>query len=227
MKIAADNLGALYRKWSPPEIPPEEFTACIDAIATAKEKLEVGKKKIEDLKTALVEAQDTMATYEKGIHVARIDLQEEITKVTLCPIDLFPKMPKIPTTSGASASSSSKVRCLVGCKYCDQGFVANTYVPLSCGCKYHPPCMMEMILSSHFQCIQCGIRIHGSQMATWGLTLDTKMQRQVEEDQVTMDADPECVAPVYHFLAYAREPAALVYPKPGRKPKELHVELQL
>ena len=227
MKTAADNLGALYRKWSPPEIPPEEFTACVDAIGTAKEKLEFGKKKIQDLKTALMEAHDTIATYEKGIQVARIDLLEEITKVTLCPIDLFPKMPKIPATGGASASSSSEAWCLVGCKYCDRGFVANTYIPLSCGCKYHPPCMMEMIFSGRIQCIQCGARIHGSWMATWGLTLDTKMQHQVEEDQVTMDADPECVAPTYHSLAYARAPAALVHPEPGEMPKELHVELQL
>jgi hypothetical protein len=227
MKIAGDNLGALYRKWNPPEIPPEEFTACVDAIAIAKAKLEVGKKKIEELKITLMEAEDTKATYEKGIHVARIDLQEVITKVTLCPVDLFPKLPKIPGTGGGCASSSSEARCLVGCKYCDRGFVANTYVPLSCGCKYHPPCMIEMIFSGRIQCIQCGARIHGSWMATWGMTLDTKMQCQVEEDQVTMDADPECVAPIYHSLAYARVPAALVHPLPGGKPKELHVELHL
>jgi hypothetical protein len=42
-----------------------------------------------------------------------------------------------------------------------------------------------------------------------------------------MDADPECVAPIYHSLAYARAPAALVHPLPGGKPKELHVELHL
>lgn len=42
-----------------------------------------------------------------------------------------------------------------------------------------------------------------------------------------MDADPECVAPVYHSLAYARAPTALVHREPGGKPKELHVELQL
>jgi hypothetical protein len=175
-----------------------------------------------------LEVENTMATYGNGIHMARLDLQEVITKVTLCPVQLFSKMPKIPTAIGSIASSSSEApRCLVGYKYCDRGFIANMYVPLSCGCKYHLLCMMETILSGRIQCIQYSARIHGTWMATWGFTLDNTMQCQVKADQVHMDANRECVALVYHSLASARTPFVLVHLVPAANPPQFHVALQL
>jgi len=76
---------------------------------------------------------------------------------TISEVGLFPKhaLHKLPTDGSMEMM----------CPYCGRLYVENAYVPLSCGCRYHPPCMRALIVTGNNHCHSCGDPIHGIWMA--------------------------------------------------------------
>lgn len=71
------------------------------------------------------------------------------------------------------------------CSYCARLYVVDAFVPLSCGCHYHPPCIRALILSWHTNCLGCGAPPHGTWMAYLGSPLDERMSTELEEHRTT------------------------------------------
>jgi hypothetical protein len=192
-KTAADKVQVLYAKWGPDSLPPAKMHALLDELVASKAKQEQMKQRIAGVKASIEENEDHKASYRKAMEETRFDVQDVSTKCALIPVQLFTKAPK---NSGAGTIGD--------CKYYDRGFIANTFVPLSCRCNYHPPCVMEMILSNRLNCIECNTRIHGLWMAIWGFSLNKNMECEVQDDLAKVEADPNSVGPTYHQNAIAR-----------------------
>ena len=135
-----------------------------DAIETTKQTNQQLEGSLSDLKVAeteLLRSMQSMVQKREG------DLLDAISDVGLFPRHALKSLPERDAMEDI-------------CPYCSGAFLANAFVLLSCGCRYHPPCMRALILKGQMNCKACGARPHGTWMAYWGFPLNSRMMRELE-----------------------------------------------
>jgi hypothetical protein len=161
----------------------DDFNKDIDALITnlvnARTEVLNQELQVEACKSKVEKDRQVCLSAQKTLDCAQSELKICISGIGVCPVQVFRNLPKQPN---AAQHSMTPVSANSACPHCQRCFIANAFVPFSCGCIYHPSCLREMILSGYINCPSCGSRAHGTWMATWGFNLDTPMQVQLEDD---------------------------------------------
>lgn len=117
---------------------------------------------------SLAAAEQDLNFKESAVQDAQCNLLDSISEIGLFPKHALWKLP----TGGPMEQL---------CPYCARLYIQNAFIPLSCGCRYHPPCMRALILTGSTECMGCGKHPHDTWMAYWGFPLDGPMPVQLKD----------------------------------------------
>jgi hypothetical protein len=69
---------------------------------------------------------------------------------------------------------------------CNRFFSDRACAPMSCGCLYHPHCMLKVVFAVGAQCPKCNLTCTGTWMAQWGHPLDSNMEAHIEATRTAL-----------------------------------------
>jgi hypothetical protein len=151
-------------------------------LSEAEEKAKASIKSIEGGSLAL-----STRTYDM-CKAAVVESEEKLSKLKTASLVLRPRAPFMyPTGKSVPELWRTEPKFCAGCK--KQGFVARAVIIASCGCKYHPVCIAQLLADHKYICPRCEDQFSGAWMAQFGFPLTPWMERDVSNMTTRLEAE--------------------------------------
>jgi len=128
-------------------------------------------------KQDLVEAKGLSFEANQSLEIASQRLKKiQLQNLVLRPKPVFQVFPE-----GRSIPPMTHSPVYKFCPCCqNRGFISRAAIVASCGCEFHPFCIVTLLQSGHMACPRCRSWFDGAWMAQFGMPLTKTMKQEVE-----------------------------------------------